>query len=382
MAKEKKIDQVENIANELYDEINNIKRKKDEPIITAHFLNDETFAATDVVDWVSTGSSMLDIRISNRPNGGLPVGKIVEIMGLEASGKSALSAHIIKETQKKGGIGIYIDTESALDRQFVTAIGVDLSKMLYLQIETIEDVFETIERLIKKVRESDKDKIVTIVVDTIMGVSTKKEIAGDYDKEGWATDKAIIISRAMRKITNMIGKEKILLVFDNQLRTKLGISFGDPHTTSGGKALGFHSSVRIRLKAAGRIKGIVNDVEQTIGMETKAQVVKNRVGPPLRTAKFDIYFDKGIDDASSWLEFLIDYGIVEKETKIMYLYITDNGEEIKFKKKDFDEKFLQVPELKKELYDKLCDSMIHKYKSENLEEDQIIKTDEVVPNEE
>lgn len=364
------------LAGILQETINQSFKKQN--IKVAHFLNGQSEAASDVKEWISTGCSVLDLIIANRPNGGLPVGKIVEITGLEASGKSLLATHVISETQKKGGIGVYIDTESAASKPFIEAIGVDPDKMLYVQLDALEDIFETIEKIVNHIRENDKDKIVTIVVDSIMGASTQKELKGDYEKEGWATDKAIIISKAMRKLTNLIAQKRILLIFTNQLRQKLGVMFGDPYTTSGGKALGFHASVRIRLKSVGQIKADVNGIEQTVGISTKAQVIKNRVGPPLRTAEFDIFFDSGIDDYGNWLKVLKNYKLV-KQAGAWYTY-TYNGKDIKFQSKDFYKKLDEIKGLRDFIYNQICDIIIMKYRTDDLGIDDV-KIDDESPDE-
>ena len=207
-----------------------------------------------------------------------------------------MAAHAIADTQKKGGLGVYIDTENACNTEFLEAIGIDIQKMLYVPLETVEDIFEAIDSIIESVRGSDKKKLVTIVVDSVAGASTKVELSADYDQAGYATQKAIIISKAMRKITNLIGRERISLIFTNQLRTRLGVSFGDPWTTSGGKAIAFHASCRLRLKQMGKLKSKVGGVDQVVGIKTRAQVIKNRMGPPLRSVDYDIYFDRGIDN--------------------------------------------------------------------------------------
>jgi recombination protein RecA len=155
---------------------------------------------------------------------------------LEQSGKSLLAAHTLLNTQKKGGLAVYIDTENALSTEFLNAIGLNLKEMLYIPLETVEDIFETVETIVEKVRSSDKNRLVTIVVDSIAGASTKTEMAADFDKDGYATAKALIISKAMRKITNLIGRERICLIFTNQLRQKLNApAFSDPWTTPGGR---------------------------------------------------------------------------------------------------------------------------------------------------
>ena len=225
------------LANTLADSLN--KKFKDTNKV-AYFLDGSDATPTDIKDFISTGSSTLDLAISNRPNGGIAVGRITEINGLESSGKSLLGAHILAETQKKGGVAVYIDTETSVSQEFMEVIGLDLGKMLYLHLETVEEIFEAIEEIVTKVRESDKDRCVTILVDSLAAAaSTKVEMDADFDKDGYATSKAIIISKAMRKITQLIGREKVALVFTNQLRQKLGVMFGDPWTTSGGKALPF-----------------------------------------------------------------------------------------------------------------------------------------------
>jgi len=339
----------------------------------AYFLDRGENSPTDVTDWVSTGSTLLDLAIANKPYGGVPVRKIVEMNGLEGTGKSLLGAHALASTQRKGGIAVYIDTESAVSSEFLKAIGVDISKMLYVQLETVEEIFEAIERIIVKIRESDRDRIVTILVDSVAAASTKVEMESDFDKDGWSTAKAIIISKAMRKITQMIARQDVALIFTQQLRQKLGVMFGDPWTTSGGKALGFHSSVRIRLKNVGQIKDKKNN---TIGIKIRAQVIKNRLGPPLRSAEFSLYFDTGIDDYGSWLKVMKDHGLV-KQGGAWYTLVDHNGTELKFQSKDWAEKLEDV-ELKKHVYDLLCEKVILKYQSSKLGIDDVVETDKVV----
>jgi recombination protein RecA len=340
----------------------NLNKKFKSAHKVAFFLDGEEVTPTDLNEWVSTGSPMLDLAISNRPNGGLPVGRITEITGLEGSGKSLLAAHAIADTQAKGGLGVYIDTENALNQEFLEAIGVDIKKMLYVPLETVEDIFEAIDSIIESVRSSDKKKLVTIVVDSVAGASTKVEISADYDQAGYATQKAIIISKAMRKVTNLIGRERISLIFTNQLRTRLGVSFGDPWTTSGGKAIAFHSSCRIRLKQMGQLKSKIGGVEQVVGIKTRAQVIKNRMGPPLRSVDYDIYFDSGIDNYGSWLQMMKTYNLV-KQSGAWYTYVdVQTGEEIKFQAKSFEELLEERPELKQSIYNEICDAYIMSYK--------------------
>jgi len=372
MSKSQKTD---DLANTLADSLN----KKFKSFKVAYFLDGSEETPTDLEEWISTGSSILDLAISNRKNGGLPVGRITELTGLEASGKSLLAAHLLANTQKQGGLAVYIDTENAMNEDFAKCIGIDVSKMLYIQLETVEDIFEVIENIITKVRESDKDRLVSIVVDSVAAATTKVEQADDFDQTGWATQKAIILSKAMRKITQMIGRQRICLIFTNQLRVKLGAMFGDPYTTSGGKAIGFHASCRLRLKAAGQIKVKVNGKDQVIGIKTKAQVVKNRMGPPLRTAEFNILFDSGIDDYGSWLQMMKDAKLVS-QAGAWYTYTDElTGEVIKFQSKEFESKILNDPDRKDRLYNQICDSMIMDYKTDAIGIDDIEIGNDDVP---
>jgi recombination protein RecA len=374
MAKAKKTKRDE-LASVLADSLN----KQFKGMKVAYFLDGAEDTPTDLTEWISTGSSILDLAISNRPNGGLPVGRITEITGMEASGKSLLAAHLLANTQKAGGLAVYIDTENAMNEEFLTAIGMDMTKMLYIQLETVEDIFEVIENIILKVKESDKNRLVSIAVDSVAAATTKVEQAQDYDKEGWATSKAIVLSKGMRKITQLIGRERVALFFTNQLRQKLGVMFGDPWTTSGGKAIQFHASCRLRLKAAGQIKAKVQGKEQTIGIKTKAIVVKNRMGPPLRQAEFNIFFESGIDDTGSWLQVMKDYKLLQQGGS-WYTYTCDiTGEDIKFLSKDFETKVLSNPERKESIYNKICETMVMSYKTDNIGIDDIEIGDDDVP---
>ena len=345
----------------------------------AYFL-EEGGNPTDVTGWISTGSTMLDIAISNRPDGGVAVGKITELNGLEGSGKSLIGSHLLASTQRKDGIAVYIDTESAVSQEFLRAIGVDTKKMLYVHLETVEEIFDTIETIVTKIRESNKDKLVTILVDSLAAASPKQEMDTDFDKDGWATAKAIIISKAMRKITQMIARQKVALVFTNQLRQKLGVMFGDPWTTSGGKALPFHSSTRVRFKNAGQIKDKKNN---TIGIKIKGQVIKNRLGPPMRTAEFPLYFDKGIDNYGSWLTVMKEHKICKVGGSWYTLphIDTETGEvikEYKFQSKDFEDLMNENPELKEFCYQQICEACILKYDSQELGIDDVTETEETV----
>jgi recombination protein RecA len=335
----------------------------------AFFLDGRESTPTDFTDFISTGATMLDVAISNRPNGGIAVGRITELTGLEGSGKSLIGAQMIANTQKRGGVGVLIDTETAVNAEFFKAVGIDMNKLVYVQLQTVEEIFDAITTIIEEVRKDPKkrDKLVTIVVDSVAAASTKKEMEADFGKDGYATDKAIIISKAMRKITGLLGRERIALVFTNQLRQKMNaMAFSDPWTTSGGKAIAFHASTRLRLSLLGKISNSSGDV---IGVKVKANVVKNRLGPPHRTAEFEIYFNRGIDDLGSWLKVLKENKMV-KQAGAWYAYVDPVTEvETKFQSKDF-QAFLDADPIRKEaLYSEICDSLIMKYQSEFDPED-------------
>ena len=328
----------------------------------AYFLDGSEQTPTDLTEWVSTGDDMLDLAISNRPNGGFPVGRIVEVTGLEASGKSLLAAHTLANTQKKGGMAVYIDTENAINQEFLEALGVDTKKLLYVPLEAVEDIFDAMDSIIESIRKTNKDRLVTIVVDSVAAATTKVEMSADYDQAGYATQKAIIISKAMRKITNLIGRERILVVFTNQLRVRLGVSFGDPYTTSGGKALGFHASCRLRMKQMGKLNSKVGGVDQTVGIKTRVQVIKNRMGPPLRAVDFEIYFDRGIDRYGSWLNTMKTYKLIQI-AGAWYTWVDEStGEEIKFQAKGFTKLLEERPEVKEQMYIQMCVAYILGYK--------------------
>ena len=341
----------------------------------AYFLDEHDDPST-VSDWISTGSSILDLAISNRPHGGLPVGRMIEFNGLEGTGKSLLAAHVVADTQKRGGVAVVIDTENAAAPAFWASLGVNLKNLLYVQSETVEDIFAKMEEMIAIVRKSNKDRILTIIVDSVAAASTKVEQESDHGKDGYATGKSIIISKAMRKITNMIGRQKVLIIFTNQLRQNLNaMAFGDKWIVSGGKALAYHCSVRVRLNNTGKLKR----GDDVIGNKCKAVVVKNRMGPPQRHAMFDIYFDSGIADYASWLEVLKLNSIV-KQSGPYYKYTTDDGRDLQFQTKDFVKLLDNEPILKEEIYQKICDSVIMKYKDPNskIVEDATVDSNEDV----
>lgn len=292
------------------------------------------------------------------------------------TGKSLISAHIVADTQRKGGKAIFIDTENSAAPEFWKSLGVDLSKdkLLYVQADTVESIFEIIEKSIAHIRKDNPDLLLTIIVDSVAGASTKVELESDHGKDGFSTGKAIIISKAMRKITNMIGRQKVLIVFTNQLRQNLNAGpFGEKWVVSGGKGLSYHCSVRVRLNNKGKLK----KGDAVIGNICKAVVIKNRMGPPQKIAEFDILFDSGISDYSSWLKVLKSYNLI-KQSGAYYKYTTSNGEEIQFQGKEFGNLLDGKPEFKTEVYNKMCAEIITKYKDANaiIDDDDVTIADE------
>ena len=324
----------------------------------AYFLDDQEDPST-VPDWISTGSTLLDIAVSNRKNGGLPVGRMVELSGLEGTGKSLIAAHIIANTQSKGGIAVMIDTENAAAPEFWASVGVDITNLPYIHAVTVEEIFNRLEFMIGHIRKTSPDRLVTFIVDSVAGASTEKEMIATHGVDGYNTGKSITISKAMRKLTGLIGQQRILVVFTNQLRMNLQATMPgqDKYITSGGKALAYHCSVRVRLKSIKKLKNAEKDV---IGIECKAHIEKNRLGPPQRIATFKIMFDSGISDVESWWRFCKDRKLFDKD-------LTTPA---------FLKRIKEEPSFRDEIYDKICEKYIMKYKSPNSSiEENLIEED-------
>jgi len=261
---------------------------------------------THVKRWISTGSKQLDYIISNRKNGGLPEGRIVEIFGPPSIGKSHVAIQIARSTQLLGGIVVYIDTENATSVENLSLLGVDIEKrFVYVDTHCTEEVLSIAEATIMKAKAMDKDVPITIIWDSVAASSPKAELIGDYDKDSIGLQ-ARAISKGMRKITGVIGNQNVLFVILNQIRTKIGVMYGDPTTTPGGKAIPFHSSVRIKL-GAGQI--IENKNKEIVGIHVSAKTIKNKVAPPFRTVKFEIHFGVGIREHEQIFDLLRKHGM-------------------------------------------------------------------------
>jgi len=260
---------------------------------------------THVKRWISTGSKQLDYIISNRPNGGLPEGRIIEIFGPPSIGKSHIAIQIARSTQQLGGIVVYIDTENATSVENLGLLGIEIEKrFVYVDTHCTEEVLSIAEATIMKAKAMDKNVPVTIIWDSVAASSPKAELMGDYDKETIGLQ-ARAISKGMRKITGVIANQNVLFVILNQIRTKIGVLYGDPTTTPGGKAIPFHSSVRIKLGAGQRIE---NKNKEVIGINVSAKTIKNKVAAPFRSCNFEIHFGKGIKEHEQVFDELRKFG--------------------------------------------------------------------------
>ena len=328
-------------------------------------LPDDFLENGTVPYYISTGNFALDLAISNKRDGGLPAGRIIEFTGLEQSGKTLISAHILAETQKIGGYAIYIDTEhSFLPEYFGKVCGIDFNNnWLHIEMDDLETIFEIIEQVIIDIRSTDKDIPVTIVLDSIMGASTPEEISAGYGKEGYATSKSIILSKAMRKLTNVFGREIITFVPTNQLRYNVNASMPgqDKYITSGGKAIDFHSSVKVRMQ---KIRTITHEdkykIKQKIGNLVKCSIKKNRLGPPEKTINFNLFYDSGMDDIQSTLDLAKDYKLISA-AGAYYDYAPISGEKIRFQKSEFKDIFNGETGLLDELKDRIAERYIMEY---------------------
>jgi recombination protein RecA len=255
-------------------------------------------AKTMQVDAVSTGCLSLDIALGVR---GMPRGRIIEVYGPEASGKTTLAQHVVAEVQRQGGLAAFVDAEHALDPDYARKIGVKVNELLISQPDTGEQALEIVETLVKS------NAVDVIVVDSVAALVPQKEIDGDMGDQHVGLQ-ARLMSHALRKLTGIVAKSKTMVIFINQTRMKIGIMFGNPETTPGGMALKFYSSVRVEVRRSAQIK----QGDRVIGNRVKVKIVKNKVAAPFRTTEFDIMYNEGISISGDALDTGVLYNVVEK----------------------------------------------------------------------
>jgi len=296
-------------------------------------------SSANIKQYISTGNPILDMILSNKRNGGWPVGRLSEIAGGEGAGKSLLAAYALKNTQEMDGVAILIDTEHAASMEVLEEVGVDVKKLVYLQIGTVEDVFAAMETIVGKVSSAGrkKDTPITIVWDSVAATSTKAEVEGNYEQQTIAMA-ARIISKGLRKYIPICSVHNVCLIFTNQLRANIGtFGHGDKTTTPGGAAIPFHASIRLRLSHYKKISD--PKTKDMMGREIKCEVKKNKIAPPMRTTYHTIRWGERpgawFDIPSTLWEAGITSGVFKKVTAMKQSFETADGKTVEFTKKSF-----------------------------------------------
>jgi recombination protein RecA len=287
------------------------------------------------IETIPTGAMALDLALGV---GGLPRGRVVEIYGPESSGKSTLAMHVVAEAQRNGGICAYIDAEHAMDPIYAKAIGVDIDQLLISQPDTGEQALEIVDMLVRS------GALDVVVIDSVAALTPRAEIEGEMG-DSHVGLQARLMSQALRKLTANLNRSNTIALFINQLREKIGVMFGSPETTPGGRALKFYSSVRLDIR---RIESIKDGVE-VVGSRTRVKVVKNKVAPPFKQAEFDIMYGKGISREGSLLDLSVDMGIVKKSGA----WFTYDGEQLGQGRENAKNFLTENPEVMMEIADRV-----------------------------
>lgn len=300
------------------------------------------------IEVIPSGCIALDIALGI---GGMPRGRIVEVYGPESSGKTTVALHAIAEAQKLGGICAFIDAEHALDPTYASNLGVDLDNLYVSQPDTGEQALDITDSLVRS------EAVDLIVIDSVAALTPKAEIEGDMG-DNHVGLQARLMSQALRKLTAITNKSKTCVLFINQLREKVGVMFGSPEVTPGGKALKFYSSIRIDVRKADTLK----DSSGTIGNRTKAKIVKNKLAPPFKTAEFDIIYGKGISQSGCILDYGVEIGLIEKSGA----WFSIDGEKIAQGREKARDYLEANPEVAKRIEQGIRDKYLtlHKDKSE------------------
>ena len=250
------------------------------------------------IESISTGSLSIDAALGI---GGVPRGRIVEIYGPESSGKTTLCLHIFAEAQKKGGLAAFIDAEHAMDIAYAQKLGVDVNNLLVSQPDYGEQALEIVDTLVRS------NALDVIVIDSVAALVPRSELEGDMGDAQMGVQ-ARLMSQALRKITGAVSRSKTVVIFTNQLRSKIGVMFGSPETTTGGNALKFYSSVRIDIRRIAALK----DGQEVVGNRTRVKIVKNKVAPPFKTVEFDIMYNEGISKTGDLIDLGLEFGLIKK----------------------------------------------------------------------
>ena len=287
------------------------------------------------IETVPTGALALDLALGI---GGIPRGRVVEIFGPEGSGKTTLATHVVAEAQRNGGICAYIDAEHAMDPTYARAIGVDVDELLISQPDTGEQALEIADMLVRS------GALDVVVIDSVAALTPRAEIEGEMG-DAHVGLQARLMSQALRKLTSNLNKSQTILIFINQLREKIGVMFGSPETTPGGRALKFYSSVRLDIR---RIEAIKDGLE-VVGNRTRVKVVKNKCAPPFRQAEFDIMYGRGISREGSVVDLGVDLGVVKKSGA----WYTYEGEQLGQGRENAKKFLLENPEVMVEITDRV-----------------------------